>query len=97
MEFRALLHCKIAAESPVGEAMKRIAIFVLLLSLGVAASLPAAAQRISPAENERQSQKAAKKQQKMLKKSNKKQQKSSKKYQKKQQKATKKANRRLKK
>jgi hypothetical protein len=75
--------------------MKRTAAFMLLLvALSVAWSMPANAQRISTQENARQSQKAAKKQQKMLNKANKKQRKAMKKYSKAQRKATKKANRR---
>jgi hypothetical protein len=82
---------------PFGEVMKRIAAFMLLLaSLGVAGSIPAQAQRISPEENARQSRKAMKKQQKMLNKANKKQRKAMKKAAKAQRKATKKANRRYK-
>jgi hypothetical protein len=73
--------------------MKRITAFVLLAILGVAGSLPVQAQRISPQENARQSQKAIKKQQKMLNKANKKQAKAMKKAAKTQRKATKKANR----
>ena len=52
--------------------MKRIAAFILLAVLSVAGSMPAQAQRISPQENARRSQKAIKKHQKMLKKANKK-------------------------
>jgi hypothetical protein len=74
--------------------MKRIAAFMLLVALSVAGSIPAKAQRISVAENARQSQKAAKKQQKMLRKADKKQRKAMKKYAKAQRKAVKKANRR---
>ena len=77
--------------------MKRIAAFVLLVILSVAGSIAAQAQRISPQENARQSQKANKRQQKMLKKANKKQAKAMKKAAKSQRKATKKANQRYKK
>jgi len=77
--------------------MKRIAAFILLVTLSVAGAIPAQGQRISVAENERQSQKAMKKQQKMLNKANKKQQKTMKKYEKAQRKAAKKANRRYRK
>lgn len=73
--------------------MKRIAAFVLLLVLGIAGSMPAQAQRISPEENARRSSKAAKKQEKMLKKANKKQRKAAKKADKAGRKAAKKANR----
>jgi hypothetical protein len=75
--------------------MKRIAAFMLLIALSFAASIPAAAQRISPKENARQSRKAAAKQQKFLKKAAKKQNKAAKKYAKQERKATKKANRQL--
>jgi len=79
--------------------MKRIAAFMLLAASMVAWSIPAKAQRASGVEqeNERQYQKSAKKQQKMLNKANKKQQKSMKKYEKAQRKSAKKANRRHKK
>jgi hypothetical protein len=77
--------------------MKRIATFVLLIILSVAGSITVQAQRISPQENARQSQKANKRQQKMLKKANKKQAKAMKKAAKSQRKATKKANQRYKK
>jgi hypothetical protein len=73
--------------------MKRIAAFMLLVVLSIAGTTPLQAQRISPQENARRSQKAAKKQNKMLKKNNKKQQKVMKKNLKRQRKATKKANR----
>ena len=53
--------------------MKRIPAFLLLAALGFAAAMPAQAQRISPEQNQRESQKEIKKQQKMLKKANKKQ------------------------
>ncbi|MBZ5666147.1 MAG: hypothetical protein LAO30_16240 [Acidobacteriia bacterium] len=59
--------------------MKRIATFMLLLTLAVAGAMPANAQRISPEENARRSSKAAKNQQKMLKKANKKQRKAARK------------------
>lgn len=75
--------------------MKRIAAFLLLVGLGVAGSIPAQAQRISPEENARRSSKAAKQQQKMLNKANKKQRKAMKKAEKKQRKEIKKANRNL--
>jgi hypothetical protein len=67
--------------------MKRIAAFVLLAALSLAGSIPLQAQRISPQNNARRSQKANKKQQKMLKKMNKKATKA-------QRKANKRANRR---
>lgn len=67
--------------------MKRIAAFILLAALSVAGSIPAQAQRISPQENARRSQKAIKKHKKMLKKANKKAAKA-------QRKANRKANRR---
>jgi Tfp pilus assembly protein PilV len=67
--------------------MKRIAVFVLLVALSLAGVIPLQAQRISPQENARRSQKAAKKQQKAYKKAVKKQQKANRK-------AAKKANRR---
>jgi uncharacterized protein HemX len=72
--------------------MKRIAAFMLLLTLGLAGSVPIYAQRMSVEQNARQSRKAARKQQKMLKKANKQQQKSMRKYEKAQRKATRKAN-----
>ena len=75
--------------------MKRIAAFLLLAVFSVAGSLHA--QTISPQENARRSQKAAKKQQKMLKKASKKQRKAMKKYAKAQRKAQNKANRRYRK
>lgn len=75
--------------------MKRIAAFVLLAVIGVAGSIPAQAQRITPEENTRRSSKAAKTQQKMLNKANKKQRKAMNKAEKKQRKETKKANRGL--
>ncbi len=68
--------------------MKRIvAAFMLLVAFSLAGAIPVQAQRISPQENARRSQKAAKKQQKMLKKAIKKQAKA-------QRKANRKANRR---
>jgi hypothetical protein len=73
--------------------MKRIPAFLLLAALSFAAAVPAQAQRISPEQNQRESQKEIKKQQKMLKKANKKQAKAAKKAEKKQKKAMKKANR----
>jgi hypothetical protein len=72
--------------------MKRIAVFMLLVALSFAGAIPVYAQRMSVEQNARQSQKAARKQQKMLKKANKKQQKAMKKYERSQRKATKKAN-----
>lgn len=72
--------------------MKRIAAFLLLVALGVAGLIPAQAQRTSPEENARQSQRAAKQQQKMLKKAAKKQRKAMKKSQQAQRKAMEKAN-----
>ncbi|MGC9988780.1 MAG: hypothetical protein ABSC07_09360 [Terriglobales bacterium] len=53
--------------------MKRIPAFLLLLVLSLVGTMSAKPQRISPQENARQSQKAIKKQQKLLKKANKKQ------------------------
>jgi len=79
-------------DPPLGDIMKRIAAFMLLVVLSVAGLIPAQAQRISPEENARQSRKAAKQQQKMLKKSGKKQRKAMKKSRKAQRKAIKKAN-----
>jgi hypothetical protein len=74
--------------------MKGIAIFVLMLGLSVAASMPTQAQRISPQENARQSRKAIKKQQKLLNKQNKRQRKLNKKAAKAARKQNQKANRR---
>jgi len=74
--------------------MKRIAAFMLLVALSVAGTIPAQAQRTSVEENARQSQRAAKQQQKMLKKAAKKQRKAMKKSVKAQRKAVKKANHR---
>ena len=88
------LRCKICAELPFGDVMKRIATFMLLVVLSVAAAIPAQAQRISPQENARQSRKAIKHQQRMLNKANKKQSKAMKKAAKALRKATRKANRR---
>jgi sensor domain CHASE-containing protein len=82
---------------PSGDVMKRIAAFILVVLLSVAGAIPAQGQLISVAENERQSRKEIKKQQKMLNKANKKQQKTMKKYEKAQRKAAKKANRRYRK
>ena|SRR5258708_6229524 len=79
-------------ETLVGDAMKRIGAFLLLMALTVACSMPVQAQRVSPEESARQSQRAAKNQQKMLKHANKKQRKAAKKYEKRQRKQTKKAN-----
>jgi len=76
--------------------MKGIAIFMLMIGLSVAASMPAQAQRISPQENARQSRKAIKKQQKMLNKANKRQRKANKRAAKAARKQTQKANRRRK-
>ena len=67
---------------------------LLLLAL-LSGAVPAHAQRMTPEQNARQSQKDAKKQQKMLKKANKKQQKAMKKAEKAQRKANKKANKDL--
>src|ERR1035437_1871892 len=68
----AQLQCKIAAGTPFGDVMKRMATFVLLLvALSAAWSIPAHAQRISPQENARQSKKAIKKTQKTMKKQDK--------------------------
>jgi hypothetical protein len=53
--------------------MKRIAAFMLLVAFSLAGVIPVQAQRISPQENARRSQKAAKKQQKAYKKAVKKQ------------------------
>jgi len=72
--------------------MKRIAAFLLLVALSVAGAMPAYAQRTSVDENARQSQKAAKRQQKASRKSAKNQRKALKKYTKGQRKAVKKAN-----
>ena len=72
--------------------MKRIAAFLLLVVLSLRPPMPAQAQRMSPEENARQSQKAIKKQQKMLKKANKKQAKAAKKAEKKQQEGDQEAN-----
>jgi hypothetical protein len=69
--------------------VRRIAAFILLVALGGAWSIPATAQRISVEENARQTQEAAKNQQKMLKKAAKKQQRALKKYAKAQRKAAK--------
>jgi hypothetical protein len=80
---------------PFGDVMKRIAVFMLLVALSVAGSMPVQAQRMTPQQNARQSRKAAKKQQKMLNKANKKQRKAMKKYEKSQRKATRKANKNL--
>jgi hypothetical protein len=86
--------CKIAAESAVGEIMKRIAACILLLAgLSATASIPTQAQRTSTAENMRRSRKEAKQQRKVLKKMSKRQRKAMKKYEKAQRKAAK-ANRR---
>jgi hypothetical protein len=91
----AQLRCNIASSTiPFGDVMKRIATFMLLVVLSVAAAIPAQAQRISPQENARQSRKAIKHQQRMLNKANKKQSKAMKKAAKALRKATRKANRR---
>ena len=73
--------------------MKRIATFTLLVALSAPWSIPVKAQRISVAEGQRRSQKAAKKQEKINKKAAKKQRKAMKKSAKAQRKADKKANR----
>jgi hypothetical protein len=76
---------------PFGEAMKRIAAFLLLATANVAWSLPANAQpeNKSIGENSREARKASKQYQKAAKKAAKKQQKQMKKYQKAQRKAAK--------
>lgn len=74
--------------------MKQIAAFILLVALSVAGTIPAYAQRSTVDENARQSQKAAKRQQKASKKAAKQQRKAMKKYTKGQHKAVKKANNR---
>jgi hypothetical protein len=74
--------------------MKRIAALLLLVALSVAGAMPAYAQRTSVEENARQSQKAAKRQQKASRKAAKNQRKAMKKYTKGQRKAVKKANNR---
>lgn len=73
--------------------MKRIAGLTLLVALSVPWSIPVKAQRISVAEGERRSRKAAKKQQKINKKAAKKERKATKKTAKAQRKADKRANR----
>jgi hypothetical protein len=73
--------------------MKRIAALTLLVALSAPWSMPVKAQRISVAEGERRSRKAAKKQEKINKKAAKKQRKAMKKAAKAQRKANKKANR----
>jgi hypothetical protein len=75
--------------------MKRLAAFLLLLILSITCPLPASAQRMTPEQNARAGQKAAKKQQKALKKANKKQAKATRKYAKAQRKENAKANRDL--
>ena len=76
--------------------MKRIAVFMLMIALSVACSIPVQAEdTAATAENMRRSRKAAKDQQKMLKKADKRQRKAVKKYEKGQRKAAK-ANRRTK-
>jgi len=77
--------------------MKRIPAVLLLAVLSLAGSIPLQAQLMTPEQNARKSQKAARKQQKYLNKSAKNQRKAMKKYEKQQRKATKKANRRLRK
>jgi PBP1b-binding outer membrane lipoprotein LpoB len=72
--------------------MKRIAVILLLAALSVGCSMPAFAQRMTPEQYAKKSQKDAKKQQKMLKKANVKQSKAQKKFEKAQSKANKKAN-----
>ena len=80
--------------------MKRVAIFILLVVLGVARSIPARAQSPGVAEyasNSREfDKKSAKQQNKRLRKASRKQQKAMKKYSKAQRKAAKKSNRRAK-
>jgi len=73
--------------------MKPLAGLLVLAVLSTV--IPAYAQRMTPEQNARQSQKDAKKQQKMLKKANKKQAKAMKKSEKAQRKANKKANKDL--
>jgi Na+-transporting methylmalonyl-CoA/oxaloacetate decarboxylase gamma subunit len=75
--------------------MRRIAVFVLLLILAVAGTMPASAQLRTPQENARASRKAAKKQQKYLKKANKQQKKATKKALKQQRKENKRNNQTL--
>ena len=72
--------------------MKRIAALSLLVALSVPWSIPVKAQRISVAEGESRSRKAARKQEKINKKAAKKQRKAMKKAAKAQRKADKKAN-----
>jgi uncharacterized membrane protein (DUF106 family) len=74
--------------------MKRIPVFILLVALSLAASIPAKAQIFSGPDSARKAQNAAKKQQKAQSKAAKKQQKSMKKYQKAQRKAATRAQRR---
>jgi hypothetical protein len=75
--------------------MRRIAVFMLLIALSVAGSLPVQAEdTAATAENMRRAKKGAKQHEKVLKKANKKQRKSMKKYEKAQRKAAKKAQRR---
>jgi uncharacterized membrane protein (DUF106 family) len=73
--------------------MKRIPAVILLVALSFAWSIPATAQIFTGPDSARQSQKAAKQQQKARNKAAKKQQKSMKKYEKTQQKAAKRAQR----
>jgi uncharacterized membrane protein (DUF106 family) len=73
--------------------MKRIPVFILVIALSLASSIPAKAQIFSGPDSARQAQKAAKKQQKAQSKAAKKQQKSVKKYEKAQHKASKRAQR----
>lgn len=75
--------------------MKKWTVFVGLVLLAAMLSQGAMAQRMTPAQNARQSSKAARKQQKMLKKAAKRQRKAMKKAAKAQRKATIKANRNL--
>jgi hypothetical protein len=70
--------------------MKRTALFILLVALSVAWSIPAKAQSPGVAEYARQSMVTAKKQQKTYRKAAKKQQKAMKKYEKAQRKTAKK-------
>jgi hypothetical protein len=75
--------------------MKRIAAFVLLVTLGVVCFVPAFAENTAAThENMRRAHKAAKQQQKVSKKMAKKQQKAMKKYEKAQRKGSKKAHHR---
>jgi hypothetical protein len=75
--------------------MKPFAVCTLLLALNLAWARPAEAQRISVAENARQSANAAREQQKTLRKAEKRQRNAMKKSERAQRKALKKANRHL--